>query len=72
MAPPAATKDWPAEDLHPAALLTCLKLGHTIRIPFQHPKLCRIYAPSRAYFTALVNFCQEFSLPNFVSFLEMA
>jgi len=40
MAPPAATKDWPAEDLHPAALLTCLKLEHTIRIPYQHPKLC--------------------------------
>jgi len=36
MALPAAPKDRPAKDLHPAALLTCLTLGHKVRIPYEY------------------------------------
>ena len=60
MAPPAATKDRPAEDLRPAALLTCLELVHTVLIPTSIEAL-PVHIPSRAYFTletTLVNSSQ--------------
>jgi len=50
MAPPAAPKDRPTEDLHPAALLTCLELVHAVLIPYQHRSFARSYTkPSLLY-----------------------
>jgi len=43
-------KDRPAEDLHPAALLTCLTLGYTVHIPYQHQSFAHLCTkPSLLY-----------------------
>ncbi len=43
-------KDRPAEDLHPAALLTCLTLEYTVHIPYQHQSFAHLCTkPSLLY-----------------------